>query len=55
MDYIELNIPVRDAEQSEILTAVLADWQLETLLEEGGFLKALIPKEARYGCKSEGD
>ena len=55
MDYIELNIPVRDAEQSEILTAVLADWPFETFLEEGGVLKAYIPKESLYGCKSEVD
>lgn len=55
MDYVELNVPVADAGQAEIVTAMLADFPFESFAEEAGVLKAYIPKEALYGCKEETD
>ena len=55
MDYVELNIPVRDAEQSEIITALLSDFSFESFTEECGALKAYIPKEALVDEKSDID
>lgn len=55
MDYVELNIPVADALQAEIATAMLSDMPFESFAEEGGTLKAYIPKEALYTCKEEAD
>lgn len=55
MDYVELNVPVADAAQAEIVTALLADFPFESFAEESGVLKAYLPKEALYGCKEEVD
>lgn len=42
MEYIELNISVADAEQSEIMMALLSDFPFESFSEEEGALKAYI-------------
>lgn len=55
MDYVELNIPVSGAEQSEILTAELGDLPFESFAEEESALKAYIPKERLIGCKGAVD
>lgn len=55
MDYVELNIPVTDAEQGEILTAYLADYPFESFAQEKGQLKAYIPQERLADCKEEID
>lgn len=55
MDYVELNIPVADAEQGEILTAYLADYPFESFAQEKGQLKAYIPQERLADCKEEID
>lgn len=55
MDYIELNIPVADARQGEIVTAYLSDFPFESFSEESGILKAYIPKNALVDCKGEVD
>lgn len=55
MDYVELNVPVADARQGEIVTAMLADLPFESFVQEEGTLKAYIPKEALYTCKEEAD
>lgn len=55
MDYIELNIPVADAEQADILTAFLSDWPFESFQYEAGALKAYIPQERMADCKGEID
>ena len=55
MDYIELSIPVADAEQAEILTAYLSDYPFESFQQEGGTLKAYIPQERMADCKCEID
>ncbi len=51
MDYIELNIPVADTAQAEIITALLADFPFESFAEENAVLKAYIPKNALIDCK----
>ena len=53
MDYIELSIPVTDAEQADIVTAYLSDWPFESFQHEGGRLKAYIPQERMADCQSE--
>src|SRR5699024_12220700 len=55
MDYVELNVPVADTAQAEIVTALLADFPFESFAEDAGMLKAYIPKEALYGCKEAVD
>ena len=55
MDYIELNIPVADAEQADIITAYLSDWPFESFQYESGTLKAYIPQERMADCKDEID
>lgn len=55
MDYVELNIPIVDAEQGEILTAYLADYPFESFATEKGRLKAYIPQEQLADCKEEID
>ena len=53
MDYIELNIPVTDSEQADIVTAYLSDWPFESFQYEGGSLKAYIPQERMADCQGE--
>lgn len=55
MDYIELSVPVSGTEQSEIVTAMLADFPFESFSEEGGTLKAYIRKDELPAVKSEVD
>ena len=55
MDYIELSVPVADAEQADIMTAYLSDWPFESFQYEGGALKAYIPQERMADCKGEID
>ncbi|MFI3280235.1 MAG: 50S ribosomal protein L11 methyltransferase [Rikenellaceae bacterium] len=55
MDYVELNIPISDAEMSEILTAELADFPFESFTEQSGQLKAYIPQERLADCKEQVD
>lgn len=55
MDYIELNIPVAESAQAEILTAELADYPFESFAEEGSTLKAYIPGERLADCKEAVD
>ncbi len=55
MDYIELNVPVADQMQAEIVTAMLADLPFESFAEDKGVLKAYIPKDALCDCKAEAD
>lgn len=56
MDYIELNIPITDAEMSEILVAELADLPFESFESEGSkLLKAYIPHNKLVDCKGEVD
>lgn len=55
MDYVELDVPVADTEQAEIVTALLADMPFESFSQEDGTLKAYIPKDALYACKEEAD
>lgn len=52
MDYIEVNIPVRDSQQAEIVTAMLSDFSFESFTEEKGLLKGYIPKDALAGEKA---
>lgn len=55
MDYVELNIPITNAEQGEILTAYLADYPFESFATEKEHLKAYIPQERLADCKEEID
>ncbi len=55
MDYLELNVPVTDTMQSEILIAELAVFPFESFVEEEGMLKAYIPGEKLAGCKDAVD
>jgi len=55
MDYVELNIPVSDTAESEILTAWLADYPFESFEQEADSLKAYIPQERLADCKAEVD
>jgi ribosomal protein L11 methyltransferase len=50
MEYIELNISVTDAEQSEILTALLADYPFEAFDEGDGELRAYIQHPEWIQC-----
>ena len=55
MDYIELNIPVADAAQAEIVVAELAELPFESFATEGGLLKAYIPQDRLIDCKEQAD
>ncbi len=55
MDYIELTIPVANAEQAEILTAWLADYPFDSFTTERTALKAYIPQQLLADCKEEVD
>ena len=55
MDYIELTIPVNNAEQAEILTAWLADYPFDSFTTERTQLKAYIPQQQLADCKVEVD
>ncbi len=56
MDYIELNIPVPDPFEAELLVAELAEMPFDSFLEEEeGFLKAYIPSCALPDCKGRVD
>ncbi len=55
MDYVELNIPITEAEMGEILTAELADYPFESFTEQAGQLKAYIPQERLADCKEQVD
>ncbi|MDR1671319.1 MAG: 50S ribosomal protein L11 methyltransferase [Alistipes sp.] len=46
MNYVELNIPVSDPLEAEMLIAELAEWPFESFQEETGALKAYIPSDA---------
>ena len=55
MDYVVLNVPCRDEQESEILTAELADFPFDSFETEAGLLKAYIPGERLADCKAEVD
>jgi len=55
MDYIELTIPVNNAEQAEILTAWLADYPFDSFTTERTQLKAYIPQQQLADYKEEVD
>ena len=55
MDYIELTIPVANAEQAEILTAWLADYPFDSFTTERTMLKAYIPQQQLADCKEDVD
>ena len=55
MDYIELNIPVSDAEQAEILTAELSELPFESFVTEREVLKAYIPQSKLIDYKEDAD
>lgn len=55
MDYISLQVEIRDEEQGEILTAELADYPFESFETEGTTLKAYIPGERLASCKPDVD
>ncbi len=55
MDYVELNIPISDPIQAEILTAYLSDFPFESFSQESSLLKAYIPQERLADCKEQID
>ncbi len=55
MDYVELNIPLTDGEQGEILTAELAEFPFDSFQVDGMRLKAYIPQEALADCMGDVD
>ena len=55
MDYVELNLPVGDQQQAEIITAWLSDFPFESFMQEAGVLKAYITKDALCDCKDQID
>jgi ribosomal protein L11 methyltransferase len=55
MTYVELNIPVSDPLESELLVAELAEMPFDSFLEEDGFLKAYIPSNALPDWKGRVD
>ena len=55
MDYVELNLPVSDQQQAEIITAWLSDFPFESFMQESGVLKAYITKDALCDCKDDID
>ena len=54
MDYISLDIACSE-EQSEILTAFLADYPFESFEAEAGTLRAFIPTDRLAECREEVD
>ncbi len=55
MNYIELNIPVGDGPESEVLVAELAELPFESFQEDAGLLKAYIPAGKLPDCKEQVD
>lgn len=55
MNYIELNIPVRDSFESEILIAELAELPFDSFQEEAGLLKAYIQSGKLADSKEKAD
>jgi ribosomal protein L11 methyltransferase len=55
MNYIELNIPVNDPLDSELLVAELAELPFESFQEDEGILKAYIPGSKLPDCKGRVD
>lgn len=56
MDYVELNITTRSAEQAEIIMAELAEYPFESFTNEGeSLLKGYIPQERLADCKDDVD
>lgn len=55
MNYVELNVPVADDLEAEILTARLADFPFESFMTEARTLKAYIQQEALADCMTEVD
>lgn len=53
MNYVELNVPVADDLEAEILTARLADFPFESFMTEARTLKAYIQQEALADCMSD--
>ena len=51
MNYTELNISVRDDEQAEIFTALLADYPFDSFMQEGDHLSAYIINEEYALCR----
>ncbi len=52
-DYIELSVPVSDAEQSEILIAELAEFPFESFQQEETILKAYIREDELEKCRDD--
>lgn len=55
MDYVEVNVPVADEGQGDIVVAVLSDFPFESFSYEAGIQKAYIPKESLMNVKAEVD
>lgn len=55
MDYTELNIPVKDNEQAEIIMAMLSDMPYDSFIQENGILKAYIPTQELIDSKEATD
>jgi ribosomal protein L11 methyltransferase len=55
MNYIELNIPVKDSFESEMLVAELAELPFDSFEEEEGLLKAYIPADKLPDNKAKTD
>ena len=53
MEYIELNIRTENAQQAEILTALLSDYPFDSFVEEDAALKAYILREDYAPCEQE--
>ncbi|MFI3328000.1 MAG: 50S ribosomal protein L11 methyltransferase [Rikenellaceae bacterium] len=52
MDYVELNVAVREQEMAEILMAELSIYPFESFDVDGGVLKCYIPQESLADCKA---
>jgi ribosomal protein L11 methyltransferase len=55
MNYVELNIPVRDGFEAEMLVAELAELPFDSFQEEEGILKAYIPASMLADSKVAAD
>ncbi len=55
MNYIELNIPVGDGLEAEVLVAELAEFPFESFQEDEALLKAYIPAGRLPDCKERVD
>ncbi len=56
MDYVELNIPVADCQQGEIMVAELSELPFESFTTEGDtILKGYIPQDRLADCKDSVD